>query len=154
MVTVKTSDGQSVRISSKLQQASDFMRDDDDDDERGSQSDPRPTRQADDDDDDELLLPHVTARQLELAQAFVDLVSDEDEPPHVPAPLPLDDLQDIFGPVLADFVRQIDMNEVLQLVVAADFLGMNDLLGLLSAHVALAAAHGQVDLAKLPPQLL
>lgn len=135
---VKTSDGYTIEVSPKLQDASDFMRD----------------ANVDDDGDDELVVMHATKRQFELAQAFVDLISDENPFQEIPTPLPLEDLEKIVGPVFADFVRQIDMNEVIQLIVAADFLGMEDLMGLLCVHVALNAAHGQIRPENIDPNLM
>jgi hypothetical protein len=123
---VKTSDGHTIEVSEKLRHASDFMKD-----------------AAD---DEELVVAHVTARQLELAQAFVDLITDEHPFPEIFKPFPLEKLHKIVGTVFADFVQQIDMNEVVPLVLAADFLGMSDLLELLCAHVAMTAYEGNLRL--------
>jgi hypothetical protein len=131
---VKTSDGHTVEVSQKLQDASDVMKDADG--------------------DDELLLQYVTARQLQLAQTFVDLITDENPFPHVSKPIPLMKLNKIVGTVFADFVQQIDMNEVVPLVLAADFLGINDLHVLLCTHVALTAFEGNLRIENLDPSLL
>jgi hypothetical protein len=136
---VKTSDGHTVEVSQKLRDASDFFRD---------------TEGPEDGDGDELLLQHVTARQLELAQTFVDFITDENPFPHISKPLPLMQLNKIVGTLYADFARQIDMNEVIPLILAADFLGLNDLHELLCTHVALAASEGNLRIENLDPSLL
>jgi hypothetical protein len=138
---VKTSDGHTIEVSEKLRNASDFMKDADDvreDDVR--------------EDDDELFLQHVTARQLELAQAFVDLITDDAPLPQIHTPFVLEDLEN--NKTFADFFRQIDTNEVLELIIAADFLGMEDLVQILSGHVTLLAARGQLRPENLKPELL
>lgn len=140
MIVVKTSDGHTIEVSEKLRDASDFMRDANVDDGEGEE--------------EALVVMHATKRHFEIAQSFVDLITDENPFPQITPSHSLEDLENIVGIVFAEFVRQIDMNEVIPLILAADFLGMEDLVGLLCAHVSLSAANGLIKPEHLDPSLL
>jgi hypothetical protein len=134
---VIASDGQSFDVSKEVADLSDFMHDMNE--------------------EDDLHIPNVAARELASILTFCQM--HVKEPMKViPIPMKHTDLGEYVGDTYFQFVNSIDVHsELVPLILAADFLGIEPLVSLLCAKLAvLAQTSDNVDefMNKFSPELL
>lgn len=134
---VVTSDGQSFNVSKDIMELSDFMRDANE--------------------EDELHVPNVAAREFAMIMRFCEM-HIEDPMEYIPTPLRTLNLVDYIGVKYNEFVDSIDVHsELVPLILANDFLGIETFTTLLCAKMAvLAQTSDSVDafLTQFSPELL
>ncbi len=118
---VITSDGVSFDVPSEVVKLSDFL--------RGADA------------DEEMVIPKVSKKHFETIMRFCELHS-EDPMKQIRPPLSSDcSLQSIVGESYYNFVRSIDVkDELVQLIHATDFLGIEPMMHLLCARMAILAS--------------
>lgn len=89
--------------------------------------------------EDEIFVPKVKAHELSKIIKFCNLLLAEPmQKIHVP--LRTNDLHDLVGADYYTFVHSIDVrHELVELILAVDFLGQDELMSLLCAHMAILA---------------
>jgi hypothetical protein len=134
---VVTSDGHMFDVSKDVADLSDFMRD------------------ANEEDD--LHIPNVAAREFASVLTFCHMHIKEPMK-HIPTPMKHTDLNEYVGEEYFRFVNSVDVHsELVPLILAADFLGIDPLVSLLCAKLAiLAQTSDNVDtfLSQFHPSLL
>ncbi len=134
---VVSSDGQTFDVSKDIADLSDFM--------------------CDANEDDELVIPNVAAREFALILRFCQMHVDEPMK-LIPTPMKHTDLNEYVGEEYFRFVNSVDVHsELVPLILAADFLGVDPLVSLLCAKMAiLAQTSDNVDafLTQFHPSLL
>jgi hypothetical protein len=119
MMIVVTSDGHSFDVSKEIADLSDFLRDANE--------------------DDELVIPNVAAREFKHILRFCQMHVDEPMK-HIPTPMKHTDLHEYVGTTFTEFVNSVDVHsELVPLILAADFLGIDPLVSLLCAKMAILA---------------
>ncbi len=89
--------------------------------------------------DDDVILPKVKARELSKILEFCNLHATAPMQ-NIPTPLRTTDLEAIVGETYYAFVQSIDVtHELVELILAVDFLGQDALMSLLCAHMAILA---------------
>lgn len=89
--------------------------------------------------DDDVILPKVNARELSKIFEFCNMYHEEPMPA-IHTPLRTTDLASIVGERYFAFVQSIDVsNDLVELILAVDFLGQDALMSLLCAHMAILA---------------
>lgn len=134
---VVTSDGHSFNVPKEIAEVSDFMRDANE--------------------DDELVTPNVAAREFASVLTFCHMHIKEPMK-HIPTPMKHTDLNEYVGEEYFRFVDSVNVHsELVPLILAADFLGIDPLVSLLCAKLAiLAQTSDNVDtfLSQFHPSLL
>ncbi len=88
-------------------------------------------------DDDKLHIPHVTAREFEKVVRFCHMHVEEPMG-HIPIPLRVD--REFVNTTYSRFADSIDVqSELIPLLIASDFLGVEPLVSLLCAKIAMLA---------------
>jgi hypothetical protein len=134
---IVTSDGQSFDVSKEMMELSDFM--------------------CDANEDDDLHVPNVAAREFAMILTFCHMHIKEPMK-HIPTPMKHTDLDAYVGEEYFRFVDSVNVHsELVPLILAADFLGIDPLVSLLCAKLAiLAQTSDNVDafLSQFSPELL
>lgn len=132
-----TSDGTSFEVSRDIMDLSDFL--------------------CDADEDQEIVTTNVHAREFRTILRFCEM-HIETPMEYIPTPLRSFDLVEYIGETYNDFVNSINVhNELVPLIIATDFLGIEPLTALLCAKLAiLAQTSDNVDafLTQFSPELL
>lgn len=118
---VITSDGASFDVPNEVVKMSDFLRDADA--------------------DEEMVIPKVSKKHFETILRFCELHA-KDPMKQIRPPLSSDcSLQSIVGEAYYNFVQSIDVkDELVQLIAASDFLGIEPMMHLLCARMAILAS--------------
>lgn len=91
------------------------------------------------DQEDEIVVPNVHARELEIVIRFCDMHVREPMQ-NIPTPLNSLDLSEYIQPQYMSFLDSIDVrSDLVPLILAADFLGVEPIVGLLCAKMAIIA---------------
>lgn len=107
--------------------------------------------------DDDIIVYKVKGRELAKILEFCSMLLAEPMPT-IPVPLRTSELDTLVGKNYNAFVQSIDVtHELVELILAVDFLGQEELMSLLCAHMAiLANTSDNVDdfLSKFDPSYL
>lgn len=88
---------------------------------------------------DDIVVPKVKGRELAKLFEFCNMLIDEPMPV-IAAPLRTTNLETLVGERYNAFVQSIDVsNQLVELILAIDFLGQEELMSLLCAHMAILA---------------
>lgn len=112
---------------------------------------------TDDGNEDDIIVLKVKGRELAKIFEFCNMLLTE-QIQAIAVPLRTTDLQSLVGERIYAFVQSIDVtHELVELILAVDFLGQEELMSLLCAHMAiLANTSDDVDafLGKFDPSYL
>jgi hypothetical protein len=122
MITIHTADNQTFQVPNTVAQLIQFIH-----------------ACIEDEEDDEVFLPKVNGRELAKILEFCSMYVTE--PMHaILHPLRTNDLKTLVGDRYSTFVQSIDVtHELVELMIAVDFLGQESFMSLLCAHMAILA---------------
>lgn len=95
--------------------------------------------------EDILPVPEVTAKYMELVVKFLEHYSGGENPKVIPKPLPHGDLSKILDEWDYNYISNISLEESIELVNAANYLGIADLVHLCSARIASEMLIGTIE---------